>query len=542
MRARTLVAAVALLVLGACTRDVEDPPRGEDGAAPGAEPACDPAVEEPLRAWADAGFSGTVTLTADGATTCAAAFGLDDPATGAPHTADSVFAIGSVSKAVTAAAVLDLVAAGDLALDATAGSILPDLAGPAAGATVEQLLVHTSGLSGAVATDDDQPLGHDEAVAALGRLALVAAPGEEVLYADAGYVLLALLVEEAAGEPYRDHLLAEVLTLDDGTVLGGFADEGPGPHWALTGNGDVAMTTAQLARWTEALFAGEVIAPEAVALIEELAVDEGDGTAELAGWVRFDAERFGEPVIAAAGGGGDVPDVAVAAWLPESGRALALASDGTDGVTAEDLAGEILPALVAGDPLPVPPSTAPADDGDLAARAGTYALDGGGHLVVTVDGDRLAVAAEGPAAVAALFPPADADDAAVRAGHEDQVRALLAGETAAGREERAALEGDLGPIERVDVVGTVVAGGELRTYVTITADEEALAWYALDRAGGIAAVEITEEPPTLVLVATGPATYRPDDPTGEGPALAVGFGDATMTLTGPDGAVTARRA
>jgi hypothetical protein len=262
----------------------------------------------------------------------------------------------------------------------------------------------------------------------------------------------------------------------------------------------------------------------------------------MPGWVRFDDQRFGEPVYAAAGGGGDVDHVAVAAWLPESGRAIALASDG-DGVTAEGLLGEIGAALVAGDPLPTPPSTSEPSgsaDEDAADRAGTYVLDGGDVVTVTAaDGD-LEVTAGGPEAMAVLFPPADASDAEDRATHEDQVEALLAGETGAGRDEREALEGELGAIDRVDLIGTLVADGELRTYVTVVADEEALVWYALDAAGGIAAVEITSERPGLTLAPAGPATYRPSDPTSDAPDLTVGFGDGTMTLTGPDGAVTAR--
>ena len=68
-----------------------------------------------------------------------------------------MFAIGSVTKAFTAAAVLDLVAAGELALDDRAGDLVPGLRGPAADATVEQLLLHTSGLTGSHG-EDHEPL------------------------------------------------------------------------------------------------------------------------------------------------------------------------------------------------------------------------------------------------------------------------------------------------------------------------------------------------------------------------------------------------
>ncbi|HEX7133998.1 MAG TPA: serine hydrolase domain-containing protein [Iamia sp.] len=562
-RVLLLVATLLVLVAAACTQDTEDPPRsGDDEEGAPADLACDPEVDEALRAWAEAGFSGTVALSTGGRLDCEAAYGQADQEEGRPNTLDTVFAIGSVSKAFAAAAVLDLVAAGELTLDDRAGDLLPTLGGPAADATVGQLLLHTSGLTGEIGADRE-PLSEEEAITALGGLEQAAEPGTEFLYSNAGYALLALIVQEVSGTPYRDHIRADVLTVD-GDVLGGFWDGDPaaagpravgyddagdrielddfaGPYWATAGNGDLAMTTTELARWTHALFAGEVIAPEAVELLETTAFDEGDGREEVPGWVRFDAEQLGEPAYAVAGGGGDLGHEAVTAWLPESERVVSISTNTAD-VLAEDLLAELAPALIAGDPLPVPDEAAEADPDEVAAAEGTYELDGGDHLVVTATDDGLAIAAEGAAATAALFPPADEADAAARADHEELVRALLAGETRTGEEEVAALEEDLGPIESVEIVGTIDTG-ELRTYARLEAGgEEALVWYAVDDRGGIAAVEITDDPPTLVVVPAGSGTYRPADPTGSGPEVVVGVGDDQITVTGPDGAVTARRA
>jgi CubicO group peptidase (beta-lactamase class C family) len=562
MAVRTALLVVALVLGGtACTQDT-DTPSTED-AGPAAAPACDPEVDAALRAWAEAGFSGTVAVSTGGALDCEAAYGSADHEDGRPNTTDTVFAIGSVSKAFAAAAVLDLVDAGELALDDRAGDLVPGLGGPAAGATVEQLLLHTSGLTGSHG-EDHEPLSEEEAVAALGTLEQAAPGGDEFLYSNAGYTLLALIVQDVTGTPYRDHLRDAVLTVD-GDVLGGFWDGEPaapgpravgydeddrpspvdggfaGPYWATAGNGDLAMTTTELARWTHALFTGGIVSPGAVARLEDTTFANGDGTTEVPGWIRFDAERFGEPVYGVAGGGGDVGHVAVTAWLPESERVVALSSN-TAEVTAEDLLAELLPALAAGDDLPRPEAATTGPDPEEVARVvGSYALDGGDHLEVGEDEDGLAVEADGPAAVAALFPPADEADADARAAHEERVRALLAGETAAGREELDLLEEDLGPIDGVTVEGTIDAG-ELRTYVTLTAgDDEVLVWYAVDEAGGIQGVEITEDRPAIVVGPAGSGTYRPVDPTGGGPDVTVAFTDDGLTVTGPTGAVTARR-
>nr|BFF24611.1 hypothetical protein GCM10025732_25760 [Glycomyces mayteni] len=211
--------AAALLAAG-CTSVEEGPGRAE-------EAGCDPDLVSGLGRWADAGFSGTVAITGGGME-CRAAFGTADGT--APVTDDTVFAIGSVSKSFTAAAVLGLAQEGKLSLEDTAGSLLPGLSGPAAEATVEQLLLHTSGLEGEHGRDH-VPLDRDEAVASISGLASAFDPGSDFLYSNAGYSLLALIVDEATGS-YRDHMAGEVLVLD-GERFGGFWDgepAAPGPR------------------------------------------------------------------------------------------------------------------------------------------------------------------------------------------------------------------------------------------------------------------------------------------------------------------------
>ena len=76
---------------------------------------------------------------------------------------------------------------------------------------MEELLLHTSGLAGSHGTDHE-PLDHDAAVAAISGLDVVTEPGTTFGYSNAGYTLLALIVEEVSGVDYRDHLVDEVLT------------------------------------------------------------------------------------------------------------------------------------------------------------------------------------------------------------------------------------------------------------------------------------------------------------------------------------------
>ena len=339
MRRPIAILLTAAALVAGCGTDAPDAPGARSPA-----PVCDAELDRAFRAWADAGFSGSVAVTTGGEPDCVAAYGLADRDADRPNTVDTVFAIGSVSKAFTAAAVLDLVDAGRLTLSDRAGDLVPGLTGPAAGVTVEQLLLHTSGLTGSHG-QDHEPLSRATAVAAIGRLGLAFEPGSDFLYSNAGYTLLALVVEAVSGRPYRDQLAAEILPLPGGDVAGGFwdgepaapgpravgyGDAGPtdemgdfgGPHWALAGNGDLAMTMGELADWTHALFTGRIVGPGAVGLLDRLRFDQGDGTAEAPGWVAVNAQAYGEPILTTAGGGGDVGHDTVVAWLPESERVV----------------------------------------------------------------------------------------------------------------------------------------------------------------------------------------------------------------------------
>ncbi len=88
--------------------------------------------------------------------------GLRDPANSAAMTADTIFQIASMTKAVTSVAAMQLVERGLLSLDAPLGDLLPDLANPqvidgfsedgavvlrpaACAITLRHLLTHTSG-------------------------------------------------------------------------------------------------------------------------------------------------------------------------------------------------------------------------------------------------------------------------------------------------------------------------------------------------------------------------------------------------------------
>ncbi|MEU4405903.1 serine hydrolase domain-containing protein [Streptosporangium sp. NPDC023963] len=558
------IAAVALIAtLAACDAGPagpagQEPRRTADAGAT----RCDHRLDTAFRAWARAGFSGSIAITKGGRVECLAAYGTADDATARPNTPETVFSIGSVTKAFTAAAVFALVEEGKLSLDDRAGRILPELGGAAAKATVRQLLLHTGGLNGSHAGGDHEPLGRDAAVAAIGALEPAHKPGRGYLYSNAGYTLLALVVEKASGRSFRAYLASRILRLPGGRVAGGFWDGEPavagpraagrlengttghpggfeGPYWAVEGNGGLAMTMRDLAAWTHALFTGRLLSRESAKTIGRPGHDLGGGRSETPGWVAFDESLFGEPFLATAGGGGEIGHNTTVAWIPGQERVVAIAANRPE-VSAEDLLRAVGPALLGGGPLPTP-TVAARDGGDLAAIVGSYELETGGSFDVSATAGKVTVSATGPDAVTALFPPSGSTAGDMR-GHDERVLALLAGRTQEGRKERESLTASFGPVSDVALAGTVTVGGEVRTYVTVTAGTRpVLGWYTVNERGGVQAAEVPTKPPRLAFVPSGDGRYVPDDPTGTGPRVSLSLRDRNLVVSRADGTSTARR-
>ncbi len=167
-----------------------------------------------------------VTVTADGAV---AARGVGTTADGEPVTADTPFVIGSTTKSFTALAVMQLVEAGEVDLDAPVTRYVPEFslaAGePIDDITVRHLLQHTSGLDD-LAGGPILGSGRDgtalEAVGELSDSRLVSTPGETWRYTNANYALAGLVVEAASGQTYPDYLETHVLAplgMDNTSVL-----------------------------------------------------------------------------------------------------------------------------------------------------------------------------------------------------------------------------------------------------------------------------------------------------------------------------------
>jgi CubicO group peptidase (beta-lactamase class C family) len=191
--------------------------------------------------------------------------------------ADALFDIGSVAKIFTAAAILRLEQAGKLKVDDRISRYLPGVPRGRSEVTIRQLLTHTGGLPEYFDSDRER-VGRADAIRRILR-ARGPRPGR-FSYSNAGYTLLAAIVERVGGEPFqryvREHLLRpagmDATGWFDTTFAGrprarGFAngrDRGPAGtqvplSWSIIGAGGMLSTVGDLYRWDLALAGGRVL-------------------------------------------------------------------------------------------------------------------------------------------------------------------------------------------------------------------------------------------------------------------------------------------
>ncbi len=220
-------------------------------------------------------------------------YGMADLDRGVPITPSSVFYTGSVSKQFTAMSIALLSRDGILGLDEPARKYLPELPEAAAGVTIRHMVHHLSGLrekwdllelqggrDGDLVTQDD--------VLDLVRRQreLNFAPGDDHLYNNTAYDLLATIVHRASGKTIREFAaegifgplgMRQSLYADDRTLpipdrAAGYSRTTRGvrlnlPNVETVGSGSVYSSLADLARWDESFYTGALGGPDLVAQV-----------------------------------------------------------------------------------------------------------------------------------------------------------------------------------------------------------------------------------------------------------------------------------
>lgn len=268
------------------------------------------------------------------------ASGLADMELGVPLSPDNVFRIGSITKQFTAAAIMLLADQGKLSVSDSINEYLPDYPTHGHTITIENLLTHTSGVfnytsipgyfNGAEIRKD---VSTDELIQVFADLPMDFSPGEKYRYSNSGYVLLGAIIEKASGQSYSDFIQTAIfdkLGLENSYYGGpqlipyrargyqGTAGEySNAGYLSMTqphGAGALLSTVDDLAKWTAALFGGDLVSGKSLELMTtDYELNNGDSAGY--GYGLGLSESFGARQIAHSGGIHGFASSGI--WLPD---------------------------------------------------------------------------------------------------------------------------------------------------------------------------------------------------------------------------------
>src|ERR1700722_13629087 len=214
----------------------------------------------------------SVAVVQQGETTYAKAFGQSNIAENRAADTSTRYAIGSVSKQFTAAALLLLAERGKISLDDKVAKYFPDLT-QAREVTIRELLSHTSGYEDYAPQDYIIPdwtraTTPGAIMDQWGKKPLNFVPGTHWQYSNTNYVIAGQIFEKVSGEPLLAFLKDKIFQPLEMSSPGDITEHQPGdasaytrfalgpprpvaregPGW-MSAAGELAMTPSDLVRW-----------------------------------------------------------------------------------------------------------------------------------------------------------------------------------------------------------------------------------------------------------------------------------------------------
>ncbi len=353
------------------------------------------------------GFSGALLVTKDDRIVIEKAYGWSNRAAGRRTSTDTVFDMGSITKQFTAAAILKLESQGKLRTEDTIERYFEGVPADKRGITLHHLLTHSSGLRSDFAESDYETVGREEYVKRALASELLWAPGTRYYYSNAGFSLLAAVVEMVSGESYETYLRERLLKPvgmeetgykeprwpseriahgyrdgeDWGTIIERLAPEGA-PFWMLRGNGGIHTTLKDVRLWDKALESDSLLPPASRAKLFTPYIDEDEsGESQYAyGWVVEKTARGTRDIWHDGGNGVYMADLH---RFVDEGVLVFIASTVSE-LPASPIR-RMVTRIVFGEPYELPPAAATVSESKLADLEGAvYRLSSGGEIAFDV--------------------------------------------------------------------------------------------------------------------------------------------------------------
>ncbi|MGI8912700.1 MAG: serine hydrolase [Chloroflexota bacterium] len=373
--------------------------------------ALTPAIETLLRRTFTADGTGAAVIAVRrGQTVFRAAYGRANLELVVPMQPDMVFRLASLTKQITAVAILMLAEQGRLALDADISSLLPGYPRREQPVTVHHLLTHTSGVNSFRNPDQARALPRRDLTMAemlvqVAEAPPESAPGERFLYNNAGYNLLGAILQQASGQTYEQFLQEHIFgplgmaqtyyEHPERIIPGRVTGYVPVPNVLQNvqfvnvslafAAGGLLSSVDDLARWHAALTANRLLRRETLELaFTSATLNDGTTVGYGYGWHlrSYEGHRITEH------GGEFAGFHNHALRLPDDDVYVVVLTNQLPGVTPPSQLTMRIAALLLGKPYQDPVAiTLPA--ATLARYCGTYQTRVGEVLTVGYDGDQL---------------------------------------------------------------------------------------------------------------------------------------------------------
>jgi CubicO group peptidase (beta-lactamase class C family) len=270
----------------------------------------------------------------NGQTILSRCYGLSNVELSTPVTSNSVFKLASLTKPITAMAIMVLVEDGKVSLDAPVSNYLSKLPQRWAVVTIRQALSHTSGLADYLraprwswSSSWRQDFTHETFIKFASEAPPDFEPGEGIRYSNTGYYLLGMVIEKVTGKSYAQFLTERIfqplkmrMTRRDSSSeivlnrVSGYEYEADALHnaeftsdtWAYS-EGGIVSTVEDLATWDAALYSEKLLKKSSIEQMwtparlnnGKLAIigDNGAGKPNYYGFGWFITEQNGRKIL-----------------------------------------------------------------------------------------------------------------------------------------------------------------------------------------------------------------------------------------------------
>ncbi len=267
------------------------------------------------------GFSGAIVVVYKDQVVLQKGFGFADREQKIPFTSTTVQSNGSNTKQFTGAAILLLESRNQLSVKDSLPIYFENVPKDKQQITVHQLLTHSSGLLQGVGYDDE-PIEFEHFFKKLMAEPLEFEPGTSYNYSNAGYSLLAKMIENLSGVSYEtfinENLLRPSRMMETGyrqpnwkseNMAIGYQKGGKwgkvykngwiedGPNWHLRGNGGLHTTAEDMYKWLATVKGDGVLDKKAVEKWTTAYVTENNGYSKYGyGLVSYVDNKWGKVI------------------------------------------------------------------------------------------------------------------------------------------------------------------------------------------------------------------------------------------------------